>query len=681
MKRFTIISLLVLMTAPALACTWSETHNYYLFSVCDRTDIHETFDRISRDNWKAYLGLSGDDEYWFDADEIIKAARQKGDQLMVSYVQNLKDYLECVRLKEREQYEWDYPTAEERAQGTRTLQRLRTYAQSKLGTRLRSQHALLLMRCNMLMGRHGENVTFWEQTACNYIESVYKDMMQNIYAGALLKTGKGDKAGQLFAQQGDWKSLMTQYYRRRSYQAIRQEYQRDAQSAVLPFLLQDFVNNAQEATDADNPLAGDVDGKLFIRNIQRQEAMQMIQLCAQAVREGRTAEPALWMSAKAWLEYMYGNHSQALADINTAKTMQGRERTKDNVRVLQLYITAMQATPNPQFDTYLAGELQWLDSKKEDDDHYGNVADRVVHQALTKRYEQAGRGAEALALLQAAHSSMYGDYIDTMQVDHLLQFISYMETPAETPLDRYLKPRQQLMEKDQQNDLIGTKYMRQCQWEEAQQWLKKVPLSYYNQKGYAVYAANRTYTVEPWMKRQWLNSDAEWNHPDISLTDNPKLTFCREMQQMEKDLGRLSGKKLQQRCYDLAVRYAQADQTGDCWFLMHDGKSAYLQLSPHDTNLKAKAVDMLRVAALATDFKLKERALFALSYIYLNDDQWFNYEWNGSVNDYIRVVQSATQHYKAWAALVAHERTAPANTSDYVTRCDEYKQFLKVFGR
>ena len=109
MKRFTIISLLVLMTAPALACTWSETHNYYLFSVCDRTDIHETFDRISRDNWKAYLGLSGDDEYWFDADEIIKAARQKGDQLMVSYVQNLKDYLECVRLKEREQYEWDYP--------------------------------------------------------------------------------------------------------------------------------------------------------------------------------------------------------------------------------------------------------------------------------------------------------------------------------------------------------------------------------------------------------------------------------------------------------------------------------------------------------------------------------------------------------------------------------------------
>ena len=364
MKRFTvIISLLLLTAAPSLACMWIETHNYYLFSVYNRSEFSQRMDDISRNNWKVYLGKTDDETYYFNADEIIKFARQKDDQLMVGYVEGLKDYLECVRSKEREQWEWDYPTQDEIAQRNRTLNRLRTYAQSKLGTRLRSQHALLFMRCNMMLGRHGENITFWEQTASQYIETVYKDMMQNIYAGALLKTGRLDRAGQIFAQQGDWRSLMTQYYKKRSYQAIRQEYLRDPKSAVLPFLLQDFVNNAQEATDVDNPQAGGSDGKLFIRNIQRQEAQQMIQLCAQAVREGKSDVPCLWMSAKAWLEYMYGNRRQALTDINEAKRLDGTERMKANARVLHIYIMSMQATPNPSLTPILpvscSGSTSW----------------------------------------------------------------------------------------------------------------------------------------------------------------------------------------------------------------------------------------------------------------------------------------------------------------------------------
>lgn len=76
----------------------------------------------------------------------------------------------------------------------------------------------------MLLGNHQENVNFWEQTASQYIETVYKEMMQNIYAGALYKTGQEIKAGELFAEMGDYNSLMTQYYKKRSYFAIQREY-------------------------------------------------------------------------------------------------------------------------------------------------------------------------------------------------------------------------------------------------------------------------------------------------------------------------------------------------------------------------------------------------------------------------------------------------------------------------
>ena len=86
----------------------------------------------------------------------------------------------------------------------------------------------------MLLGKHEENVTFWEQTACQFIETVYKDMMKNIYAGALYKTGQETKAGDLFAEMGDYNSLMTIYYKKRSYVAIQHEYQMNPNSKVLP---------------------------------------------------------------------------------------------------------------------------------------------------------------------------------------------------------------------------------------------------------------------------------------------------------------------------------------------------------------------------------------------------------------------------------------------------------------
>ena len=671
MKRFIIISLLALLALPSTGCMWIDTHNYYLFSVCDTEDFEEHVNEVTNNNWKVYLGQN-EVYYGFNADRIAEAAQKKGDDEMVSYVRQLERYLECVSLKKREQYSWNYPTAEERAASKKTLGEIRLYAQGKLNGRLRAQHALLFMRCNMMLGQHAENVTFWEKTASKQRATIYREMMQNIYAGALLNTGQDDKAGQIFAEQGDWNSLMTQYYRKRSFQAIRQEYQRNSKSAVLPFLLEDFVNNAQEAVDEDGF------GKLFVRDIQRSEAQQMINFAGEVVREGKSPHAAMWMSAKAWLEFLYGNSSQAMADIKAAAGLQGTQRMKDNARVLKLHITAMRSQPGETFDNYLAEELQWLLTMKESDGHYGNALDRIVHQALEPKYSAANRQPEALAILSAIHASLYDDYVDSMQVDHLLAFRDYAKKPSQSALDRVLKPRLELND-TVMDDLTGTKYLRTCQWKEAQQWLQKVPLSYYNEKGYAVYAANRRYNVEPWIKRQWLAEDMEWSTEKQDLKSNPKMDFAREMQTMEQNLQRLTGKARQQLCYDLAVRYAQADQTGDCWFLLHNGKSSYLVTGKADTDMRAKAVGLLQQASQTSDRQLKERALFALAYYYLNEEPWYELEWNSQTASTQRVVKQSTQHYKAWKALADFEQANAGAISSYVARCDEYKQFKKFY--
>ena len=676
MRRFITISLLAALAVSAFPCAWPGTDNYYLFCICDKQEFRDRVNKLSADNWKAYLG-SDQEYYWFDAEEVIQYAQKKGDALMVSYVKNLRKYLQCADEVREEQ--WNYPTKAQLQQHRVTLQNVRNYANGKLKSRLRSQHALLYMRCNMMLGDHAANVTFWEKTASAYIETVYKDMMQNIYAGALLKTGRGAEAGRLFAEQGDWQSLMTQYYKQRSFAAIRQEYLRDANSAVLPFLLQDFVNNCQEAYDAQHDEEGSLPGKLFIRDIQRDEALQMIRFAKSVADEGKTREPAMWKTAQAWLEYFFGNRRQALADAQTATALEGTRRVNEVARIVCTYVKAEEEKVNHTYDNWLAGEMTWLRSQaheRNDDTFYLNALQRLVCRVAAPKYALAGQPITTAALYALVGKSYASEYVDTMDVEHLQQYMNYVNSPATTAMEQLLKPGFK-MEENSLNDLVGTKYLRLCQWEKAIQWLSKVPLTYYNEKRYAVYAANRRYTVEPWVTRQWLPFGMEWDHGEIHLKENPKLTFAREMQRMEGELKVLSGRSYQQRCYDLAVRYAQAHFSGDCWFLMHDGKSIDDEQKPHETDLAAKALDYLRQAVKTDDRKLKEKALFAMTYHIFYQEAWYSMEWDDSKSAYERMVHSDSPQYEAMTTLLRFEREQGAKVSDYVSRCDEYKAFAK----
>ena len=678
MKRFIIISLFAAITLPSFACAWGEPENPYLFSMYTYDDYGSRVGRICSDNWKAYLG-STEEYYWFRADDVIKAAQQKGDALMVSYVQNLKKYLDCVDIEQRKLFEWNYPTKEEIAGLQRNLQAVRTYALSKTRTRLRSQHALLYMRCNMMLGRHQENITFWENTAVSYIETVYKDMMKNIYAGALYKTGRENEAGQLFAEMDDYESLMTIYYKKRSYLAISQHYKQNPNSKVLPFLLQDFVNNAQEAEDAKTE--GAFGGKLYIRDINQQESGQMQQFCEQVVREGKTETPIMWKSAKAWLEYLSGKKQEAVKDINDAMALEGTDRMKETARVLRFYITTATAKPSDKFDNYLAEELAWLKSKS-DDEFFRRALTRTTNQVIVPHYQD--KPQQLLAILLATDNNGYNTRIDTMRVDCLEEFYKYTKTPATKPFDKFLKS--QIETNDSALiELIGTKYMRKAQWDMAILWLKEIPASYYNQNRspeYLYYSLMRNHKTEPWITRQWLDSSKTWEGK-YSWRTNLKVDFCKEMQTLEGTLNMLSGKAQEQRYYDLAVRYAQASIKGDCWWLLHNSKSVYDTIRVNELDFGAKAIELLQKAAKTSDNNLKLKALFAMGYqeLYTTTSKghlWFDNEWDEKVSDFVTRYYRTSPQFLAYKALFDRVENKPDEPA-YISKCDEFTQFRKYY--
>ena len=143
-----------------------------------------------------------------------------------------------------------------------------------------------------------------------------------------------------------------------------------------------------------------------------------------------------------------------------------------------------------------------MKKKSEEDYFYHQAADRITHQILVKRYED--RPIAAIGLLKAVGSYESSNYVDTMKVEGLEQFFYFTLKTPKTALDKYIKS-QLNYEQFELEDLIGTKYMRLCQWDKAIQWLESIPSTFYDKQGYAVYAANRRYDIGPWLKRQWLS--------------------------------------------------------------------------------------------------------------------------------------------------------------------------------
>ena len=215
-----------------------------------------------------------------------------------------------------------------------------------------------------------------------------------------------------------------------------------------------------------------------------------------------------------------------------------------------------------------------------------------------------------------------------------------------------------------------------CRWDDALEWLRRVPLAYYNGKGYAPYAALRSWDIEPWIQRQWLKDDVVYGDGRWTLKANPKVTFATLMRQLESTAALLAVKARCQRSYDLAIRYAQASFRGDCWFLMRDGKSVTDTVRCHETDFGAKALALLAEAARSSDATLRQRALFARCYGELHPSWWYRKEWNDKTIDYDLLPDSRSSQYQAFAALDAYVRQQPAAT--YVSRCDEYQQWKKL---
>lgn len=684
-RKFLLVSVFSsLAVASGWGCSGIITHNYYMMDVAPSIGDTEYFTNQFDKFWQNYMNEDNIGYRW-SKDRIMETAKSKGDKDMVAYLTQLNAFLDiCDQLQET----WTYPTKEQLAARKTTLQNMKTAAANYRGARLRSQYALLAMRANMLLKDHQANLAYWKSKSGNLPDNIYKEMMRNIYAGALFHTGNKKEAFEIYAEQGDQVSIRWAMRKYRNLAGIQNIYSENPNAATLYYLVQDFVNNVQESIDTDDPE--------WIKNIDRVqikagEALQFVEFAEKAAANSAVSDQCLWKTAAALTTYLLGNRKQAAQAIEQAMKLNGAQRTKDNARCVRLLVLAGDPGVKGKF---LRTEMEWLDAKVaaegKDDYCFSNARDRILHQSLIERYQRTGNQEMVLAVQSLGdfhneeseywntrYSSDFNIVLDSMDASQLKKFYSFISSSRKDPLESYVTGKV-YKDANYYNDMIGTKLLAQNAFEEAIPYFEKIPLSFFCGQNISYYAANRDWTVPRWLKRQRMPEGDNDGPNSGKLTENKKLKFCREMLDLKSrhDLA-ANGPERNKLAYQLAVRYQQASLHGDCWYLTGYGWSVDGELMPWQANFEKLAADYLSENKTVSDFKLRTESIFALAYL-AYDGPWAesSYDWQTEQTNYDP--KPGTHQFKALTELSQFARQNASRMPAYVTKCDVLKEFRKL---
>lgn len=709
-KVFIMLAVALGFASSASACiSEGPTYNAYLFSVFNRSLMQDRFTDATDRYWQKLFNDSTMSFRW-DRKEIMKRLSRRKDTELLTYCRRLNSYIDA----NIDMNSWDYPT---KAQIARRQTMLRSLLQASVaykGKRLRSQYALMRMRALFGLKRYPQAISYWQTTGSKLPQSVYHDIMRNIYAGCLWRTGKKSQAVDIYAAQEDYVSLKYCVRGYRNLAGIQKVYATNPNSPTLNYLVQDFVNNVQETMDVyqNGNLPGSIvedpsvlDGwmkDIDAKKITTAEADRFLTFARSIVSSGKTNVPCLWQSAIGCIEHQLGRYDKAKTDLAKAETLAGTPRMKDNARAIYAANSIFAEKRTTDYDKWLTGEMQWLDGKSQEDrnsqtlyagDHYLDVKERMVYHGLVPRLMASGDTNAALVLLSMinnmgiytdnGYGGTYFSTLDTIPAKKLIGYAEYLKAQPTDPLESYAWQRS-YRDSNYYNDLIGTKYLALGKFAEAIPYLEKVSINFLDKQNIAYFAYYRDYNKERWMgKQKIVLPDNVDNLHSIKLTSNKKLQYCRDMLRMQQEFSLMRpGEERNAKAYLLASMWYQGSYEGDCWWLKQYNLSVAQDSAKVGTlDFVAKAIPLLEESAQSTDFTLKEKSLYALAYI-RHGDPWYFMGWDDKTNTYYDIdnllIRKQSSQYKAMTTLATFYKDNATRVDQFVSKCDILKKFMKT---
>ncbi len=691
MKRFFLVSLLMTAVIAAWACVEERIDRYYIYYLPDSDSwTDRKYDAMAAE-WTRLLGTPitvndvrniPDHQDAITRDSYSKIARICSDGRHPEELAYLRLIADIAKESRFSYDSWDYPTKEEIALHESNLSSIRNRVRTYKGSRLAPQYRLQEMRMSFALKDWADCERLWRNAPKD--DSIFTEMMRNLYAGVLYRTGRKDEAFAIYSEMGDTESASWCAARTGSVDGIVNFYDTDPDSKVLPYLIRQFCNNTQETLDM---IASSSDGsyeakwleEIGAREINRTEAEKFLALADKAAANPKVSDKAMWLGAAALVEYYYGNFKEAARLMAKAESAPASEQSKMACKYIAIFVDIANA-PADKVSDMAADDVIWLmeDCKNP---HSGRMLHRLVYTELKERLNDdaglfplmAATAADGLCKADLPADFKYsGDYssdyfamLDSIPVEKLKEWYAINSTRRLgkwTPVLNALNTDPYYLK-----DIIGTRLMRQGRWAEAREYLADIPCSFLSKQNISPFAAKRDFKLLPWLTPREVVKD-EWE--PTKVTRNAKLDFCDYVMGLERN------QRTREDALRLAAAYYNASEYGKCWWLTdYSWTSCSDTISDNgpDRDFAAEARAIVKKAYSKPGKTSPVELKFAETYV--GKDPLTKYDSNLERSVYLKT----GDYYRGLSEIADMLRGTPQSSwPAEIRRCDVFRQFMKT---
>lgn len=418
--------------------------------------------------------------------------------------------------------------------------------------RLGRRYALQATRAMLSLGRYQDIIELWNSMdRSGWDDCLYVLTARNV-AGAYYNLGNTDTAYKMFCSIDDAPSMLAC----RKVGVIEQMltlYELAPDSRYLRELAE-YYHNYEDVYD----------------------------LCRRIAREGRVDDPNFWYYTAAYHEYTDGKLKKALESVRLAERSKGSDFIKESAHVLRICIEAESIPYSSAYERTMFNHIQWLDNKivehldearqetRANGIYYmginisfyywndmlrrlilgtlcpkliknhrevlalglANMADNrllnLVNEVTLKYYEDRTSWPKYVTLSMDSYrksqffnehdySNAFFQMIDTTAINKVILYTQTLDRPD--AMQRYINEKS-FTDRDYLYDLIGTRYLREGRYANAEKWLAKVSPSYQNRLNTVSFMVHDPFSF----REDRMEDNANYKH-----------RFAKEMARLERE--------------------------------------------------------------------------------------------------------------------------------------------------
>jgi hypothetical protein len=384
--------------------------------------------------------------------------------------------------------------------------------------------------------------------------------------------------------------------------ALQQVYDLNPNAALLEILTTREMNKLEEYYFTRNLRKGergfysyDDEQAKKVYEEASAEIKDLIVFCNKAAAGKATRNKGLYKLSAAHAAFMMQDYPQTRRLLDEAKGMTNTEKLKDQWQLTTLLVNINEKDKiDAAFEKSLVTSCKWLEERARADNEYAKFYRRLFADVLAPRYKaQQEEHKYVLALGTADYingkmiKDAWGNYgygygnsaaINTLRSEltatQVESLVTLMEGGKANEFEKWMIGNCSF-NKDDVNDVAGTAWLRQENWENAISWFKKIPAAYYNSETYKTWMAANPFAD--------LMLDVH-TKTKFDTKKYTKLSFAEKMKELQAMMtSKVNNEAVAKATYDYATGLYNMSYWGNSWMLVNYGWSTY---EPHMDSLQ-----------------------------------------------------------------------------------------------